>query len=568
MKQKLTFFKSQLYKQYFKTILLYFSIPCILFCLFIAYSYMNHYRYVLSVSSENAFIYTEQYLNSVFSESKNKFSLIVSDKNVKNCMFLNEDKFYLYKNQQFTDAVNTLLNYSINTSDTFSSVYLYSIKNNYIYCVDKTYNVSSGSKDTFCDMTWYERYAQKPSNRMITGLYNDIYGCNVISLIYEIKYNNDIAGLIVFNTMENTFCEFLNNNDENNYVTDILITYDDEPVFSSSGFDNRYQFKQKQFNKAYYEQALDFYNNVRLYESVTFPKISELLPLGILAASVFLFVILLPVFIALFLSEHFYKTIAKITTYIQEIDSTNVNIENEIDFIYARLKNALHLSRNFEYEIAKNITDTQQSQLISLQMQLNPHFLFNTLNTLTLMNSTDAKKENFERLMRNLSNLLSYSLNTTNTLVSFENELEYLKYYIEIEELKYDAKLNIHFDIYPEALTNSLPKFTFQPVVENSLKHGFKYNLSENNKIYINARVKNGKLLICITDNGNGMSADTVNKLNDSAQKSEFPQNKNIGLLNINKRINLLFGNEYGCRVYSRIGTATTVKIVLPGSNN
>ena len=104
----------------------------------------------------------------------------------------------------------------------------------------------------------------------------------------------------------------------------------------------------------------------------------------------------------------------------------------------------------------------------------------------------------------------------------------------------------------------------FQPIVENTLKHGFKYRFTKAPKIHIRAYLDNSVLHIDISDNGMGMEDAIVKELNEKMRSGIFPQNNNIGLFNINKRIQLLYGSDHGCTICSQQYTGTTLSITLP----
>lgn len=180
------------------------------------------------------------------------------------------------------------------------------------------------------------------------------------------------------------------------------------------------------------------------------------------------------------------------------------------------------------------------------------------------MNSTDADKDEFELLVHNLSNILSYALDTENNIVPLADEIEYAMDYIAIEETKYRSKININLDI-PENLMNvSVPKFILQPILENSFKHGFTYKFNDASNITVQVRDKKGALIVKVTDNGTGISDSNAKKINSLLSEGYFSRQKHIGLYNINKRIQLLYGKRFGLRIYPIEKNGMQVVITLP----
>lgn len=560
--------RSQLFNQYFKRVLIYFSFPCLLFVLVLYSYYMFHNDYITRESFQSTVNYTTQSLNNMFDEIDKKYYLVNSDKSVQNCLFLDERSFYLPSNRQHIVSINTLLSYSIDTSNIIDSIYLYSFNNKYVYSVDKTLCVSSNHFYAFADKAWLAEYQKNPQLRIIFGGYNDCYKADTVSVVYQMQSNGVTTGLLVFNITEGSLRNLLIAGGGAN-STNIMLTNGNSKILST--FTNEELERtaitaeplKKIKNTMYYSTEARF-PQTTMYTAVTFPSNASGFSIALIVGFILLFAIVIPVILAFSLANSFYESISNIVSYIKEIDPNETDINNEMDFIQSRLKNVITLSKSFEQSIAQSIVETQQAQLISLQTQLNPHFLFNTLNALSLMNSTDSNKDDFELLIRNLSNLLSYCLNTTKSIVTISDEVEYSMYYVNMEEIKYNSKIRLRLDIPKEFMSYSIPKFTFQPLLENAFKHGFKYQFGEDSLVMLSARTENDTLIIRFSDNGAGITASAAEKINAELSQGHFPQNQHIGIYNVNKRIQLIYGSGFGCRIYPAEGGGALVVIKIP----
>ncbi len=221
--------------------------------------------------------------------------------------------------------------------------------------------------------------------------------------------------------------------------------------------------------------------------------------------------------------------------------------------------------------IEKEIQNTN-SELKALQAQINPHFLYNTLEVIRGM----ARANNvysIADISQSLALLFRYNINNSSNMVTVSEEIEHVKHYIKIHTYRYGDKFDVIYQIDESLLTCKVPHFIIQPVVENALFHGIEL-LTEKGIIILNVYKCSNEKDFCIEiiDNGNGIDSsylqilaselDKGAELNAPASGKEY--RIGIGLVNVNKRIKLNFGNEYGLKIESQYNFGTTVKIVLP----
>ena len=176
-----------------------------------------------------------------------------------------------------------------------------------------------------------------------------------------------------------------------------------------------------------------------------------------------------------------------------------------------------------------------------------------------------AQDEDTGEMIVLLGKLLRWSSGTTDKFITLEDELEYIDTYLRLQKYRYEERLEVNIQIPDEYLDDFIPKLILQPLVENVIKHAFA-DKEDNGFIGIVASEKEGKRLeITIFDNGKGIEKDTLQeiceKLNQQVLQDEF---KSIGLQNVQARLKLLFGEEYGLMIKSTAGIGTAVKVTFP----
>lgn len=207
-----------------------------------------------------------------------------------------------------------------------------------------------------------------------------------------------------------------------------------------------------------------------------------------------------------------------------------------------------------------------QSQLIvndakykALQAQINPHFLYNTLDTMGGI-ATVQHVEMVAVLCRALSNMFRYSLNMSDTFASIEDELAHLKNYMLIIDVRMQGAIELEVQIPQELMGKSLPRLTLQPLVENAVQHGLKNKRGEK-RIVIRAETEGNTLVMTVEDNGLGMDVEKINRLLRSDDLDALQKAGSIGLSNIHARLRLLWGADSGLTVGIHPGGGSIVTL-------
>lgn len=214
-------------------------------------------------------------------------------------------------------------------------------------------------------------------------------------------------------------------------------------------------------------------------------------------------------------------------------------------------------------EIIQQQTERRKSELDALQSQINPHFLYNTLESITWMIEAQRNKEAVV-MISELAKLLRVSLSRGKTIISIGDELQHSRSYMNIQRVRYKERFKVEFLIDEEIKNYCIVKLVIQPLLENAIYYGVG-NMDEDDdgQILIRGEKKGEDIYISIEDNGMGMPEDI--RGNILTDNSKVPKHgSGVGVINVHSRISLMFGPEYGLEVYSELDEGTKVVIHIP----
>ena len=201
----------------------------------------------------------------------------------------------------------------------------------------------------------------------------------------------------------------------------------------------------------------------------------------------------------------------------------------------------------------------KNAELKTIEAQINPHFLFNTLNTIARI-ALKENAEDTEEMIHTLSDLLRYNLRQVEEFPTLKNELANIKRYLYIQKTRYQNRLDYSIEVSDEVLSYCIPNMIMQPIVENSIIHGIEPLLS-GGKVLISIKKESDIVIVEVSDTGVGMSAEVqANLLNSTSGK----RHHGLGVNNSHLRLKDYFGDNYGLQIEKRRGYSTTVKIVFP----
>lgn len=267
------------------------------------------------------------------------------------------------------------------------------------------------------------------------------------------------------------------------------------------------------------------------------------------------------------------KYVSSIYYPIREIESSmngkkkneEKNLPSEIKNISNKIIDFANANENLKNELDNRLEILKKYQVYSLQAQINPHFMFNVLNTIYLQSISDYEtdRKTSEMLLK-ISRYLRYVLDGDREVADIETELEYAEIYVDFLKERYEELKNVKWDIDEEIKECKILKLCLQPVLENAVYHGISRKKESDGELYIGMKKENDKIVLTVTDNGIGIEKDELDALKKRLSLSSEINSEHIGLSNINVRIKLLYGDEYGVEIDSVYNGGTTVKLILP----
>lgn len=237
--------------------------------------------------------------------------------------------------------------------------------------------------------------------------------------------------------------------------------------------------------------------------------------------------------------------------------------ENEIEMLEQTFSNLLTDMDTFTENLCLESSARREAELNSLRMQINPHFLYNTLSSIRYLVENDYDRTDVSNAIGGFIRLLRSTISNKAECIPLQDELQNLDSYVTLMNYRYGERIHLQVFMPNQALNNCLvPKLLLQPVVENSIFHGFPHE-EERIDITLYISETGGVLRMEISDNGCGIEEETLDKLRQGISSSREHMT-GVGLDNVNQRLHMMYGPEYGLEINSTVGMGTIVKIQLP----
>lgn len=222
---------------------------------------------------------------------------------------------------------------------------------------------------------------------------------------------------------------------------------------------------------------------------------------------------------------------------------------DEIEAIQRSILLARKEQDNLNEQIQERIVSLHNAQICALQTQINPHFLYNTLEAIGNAAALLVKQDNkVTEAIYTLGRLMRISLSGENYLVPIQEELEHVKLYVELMEFRFRGRIQMQVEIPKELYGERIVKLTLQPLIENAIEHGLGRRRSQGN-IWIKGELEGDDIFLHVIDNGEGVSEGRLKELQERLKVSAISDSRHIGLRNVNQRLKLVFGEEYGLSV-------------------
>jgi len=295
---------------------------------------------------------------------------------------------------------------------------------------------------------------------------------------------------------------------------------------------------------------------------------SDYQQISIFAIFIMIFAIFILVFLNMFVSSRIANPIKSLEKCVKKLENgvKDVNISISGSYEVQHLGKAIRSMVNQMHTLMDNIMTEQESkrksELDALQAQINPHFLYNTLDSIIWM----IENENYDGaiiMVTALARLFRISLSKGKNIITVRDEIEHARNYLTIQNIRYKNKFTYSIETDEKTLDFASIKLIVQPLIENAIYHGMEF-MGGDGEILVKTYTKENDLYIDVIDNGLGMLQEVADTLLTTESKVE-KKSSGIGLKNVNERIQLYFGKSYGVKIYSEPDEGTRISIHMPG---
>lgn len=491
--------------------------------------------------------------------------------------FSTKNPYAFYDN--FYEQLQEYMEACVNSHSSIESIYLYST------CANRVLTQSSRYKlQDFTDNGWLKELDSQSEEIQVIFRAKNNYYPYLISLIKSIKLGG-YTGIIVINMDAASIPsleQFEENRNQNIYMVSsdgrILYQYDQKTLFSPasaipelSHFDGE---KSSHFSFHQEGSAVYTYNQIKSsrynwhYVSVNYTTEygSQLSGSRAMVTTAFSLLLLVALFLALLFSVRTAKPIQDLLDFLEAPNGSSVaqiTDNQEIADVAAQILRYVQQNQSLSDELADRISLQNEANLVALQSQINPHFLFNTLNLLHIQQCQALGFDHeLPKLTIKVSKLLRYAIDGID-LVSLSTELEYAKIYVAILSRRYNDQFHIVYNIADSCLSAGVPKLIIQPLLENAVFHGLSHNMDSSSVLELSCYTRDTQCVISVRDNGSGMSPEALQKLKDDIHES-IGKRGSIGVKNVATRMHLLYGDSFHMDIESKEGEGTIFTLRFP----
>jgi len=577
MSKKSTSLFLKYFRDFLIIMLLFIIIISVLFSYFI-YNYANtNKKLYRSLATEQA----NQIITNILDDCSTIFSSLSTNSDIITFENLNQKTISEIERYNWLNRIQSTLTDKITNCNYVSAIYIYSPKNNYAL-----------SHKTFKRTDDFSNYIIYNENLLVADDFLN-YTTSIATTNNSIKYillnrtldtttPNGMMCIIILNAtmLKNNVSKILHDNDCSFFIWDNL---NDVPITNSLLDGTRLHeihqniingkkptfFKRNQSINLY---KLSDYNwdCIYIYDNSSLNKeilqtICWIIPLSFISLS------LGAVFLSYRRAKKTYLPINKIVDILNK-QKNNINISDiasnysytEINYITETLINNIKDKNKLQKALEKKIKQLNDANKYVLEVQIQPHFIFNTLEIIYLESCKLLGKKNIvPEMIYNLADLLRVTLRNDNKFIPIGNELNYTKKYLYIQNIRFEDSFEVIYNIDENTENLLTPKLILQPIVENSIKHGI-IPASRKCFIKISNYIENERVIFIIEDNGVGMTPERLHEICNFINDDSSLPVKNIGIANVNMRIKLIFGDDFGCEIISSDSNGTKIKISIP----
>lgn len=463
------------------------------------------------------------------------------------------------------------------------SIYIYSEPTDTVIMDNNSIPLSDLS-----DTDWISAYhaVTSPKGTIIPRSKNNVYP-QLITIIKPIYVADEKKGAIIMNINTQSIYNsmlyqqykdgrlfFLVNADNKIIISSELSYFNTYPdnigpntlTIESNPKNSVYEINDKNYVVLSGDSSISDYKYISAYPLELYEHKLSTMKLQIIGILLLLMIIIF--ILAYVASVRSYSPLNEIISFLDNsqppADSIEEEDKNELMYIINSIQTHINDKTKMAEILEERMKLLRKSQYDMLQTQINPHFLYNTLETINWMAYNMSNSEN--PVSKSLINLASFFRNTLTSgyFVSIENEIKYTEEYVNILALRYGDLFDIEWDIDESILSYTIIKICLQPIIENAVYHGIKQK-NDKGLIKIKGLCDDNNIILIVSDDGIGIEKDALDELNKTLSETSFTNEKShIGLSNVNQRIKIIFGDSYGIHVESTVGVGTDVYVTIP----
>lgn len=513
-------------------------------------------------------LYDEKSMDNISTELysvRNRFDSITGQIDSLNVDLLTKnDLLYLVENDK--EKLIELLISKKEELGFLYSIYCYIPDEDFIISTSKVYE--SDSFEEFLDKSWYQLYKQDekffyrefPDIGLISKCFSYVKTVGNVVIVYNVDYSKMIPTnskyesnrLYMISPLHSVIYTSDNKQMDREKLSDYIEMFSD----ASEG-----RISYVRMHKTLYEIILLVCSNKNSIKfMMILPRTWNIAIWKIILISVISLVVSLV--LSSFFVTRMYKPFRKIIEFEKNIRKDHFDSNNEVNNTLNYVTNISLRQEKIEGKLAQNALLLQNAQVSALQAQLNPHFLFNSLQLLNSMILAESKRDTQTTLIISLlSRLLREAMDMSEFFRPFSKEREISEIYLDIQRIRYPNRFDVVWECDNKVLDLKVPKSILQPLFENAMSYGIN-RIKEKGLIEIKAFLKNDIFYISVKDNGPGFEPEKIIEINEILSGKKQITTRNIGLYNVNKRIKVLFGQEYGLQILSDGGGK--IIIMLP----
>lgn len=282
-----------------------------------------------------------------------------------------------------------------------------------------------------------------------------------------------------------------------------------------------------------------------------------------------IFTLLFSIVVIFYVLRNFSKSMGKILHAMKTAQEGELSVRVELDddgdemsAIAARFNKMIYKINQLVEEVRAATFKQKEAEIRALEAQINPHFLYNTLDAINWM-AIEKDEHEISNMLKSLAQILRYSVNKSNSIVKLREEIEWLKKYIYLQQTRFNYSFECHMDVDEKVLDCNIHKLLFQPFIENVIIHGFE-GLKSGGILKIGIKDMDETIQITIEDNGKGIDEETVEALNSARNIGIETKGSGLGVKNVFNRIKMYYGQNGSWKVSSNLGEGTVIYLNIP----